>query len=68
MPNTVPLALLPPPPKLPKRGELPSDHPEYAEFLATGHVRFADSDDEASAELAHVSNLPAQFFHGSPSA
>lgn len=41
--------MLPPPVRLPKRGEVVSANPEYAEFLATGHIRFADSGSDEGA-------------------
>lgn len=37
---------LPAPPRLPKRGDVIAAQPELAEFMATGHVRFVDSDDD----------------------
>lgn len=39
-------AVVVPDDRLPKRGEAHAPNSEYAEFLATGHVRFVDSDEE----------------------
>ncbi len=60
MPDPTLLAL-PAPPKLPKRGEAASQQPEYAEFMATGHVRFAESDEEAPEEPSQVGAFLASF-------
>ena len=62
------VAVLPPvvQPALPRRGDPTADHGKHADFLRTGHIRFAESDGEAPAEESEV-RYPMIKFKSKPS-